>query len=223
MDSLFLDPAKEILVKVISFVWLSMVALVIIVIGWLLSKGIRSIVSRILKALKVDRLSEKAGIAKFLAKGGVSGNLSDLIAVIVYWLFMLVVVMVTANVLGLKSVAALMDKIVLYIPNLLAALIVLFAGALLAVFLKKLVQTAARNAGMAHARSMGFIAHSVIMLFAVIIALEQLKIGVSVLSQFITILFGSIGLALALSFGLGCRGIAEEAVRSFLEKQKNKK
>ena len=115
MDSLFLDPAKEILVKVISFVWLSMVALVIIVIGWLLSKGIRSIVSRILKALKVDRLSEKAGIAKFLAKGGVSGNLSDLIAVIVYWLFMLVVVMVTRYQMTLRQELSLAKYVQNYI------------------------------------------------------------------------------------------------------------
>jgi len=143
-----------------------------------------------------------------------------LIALIVYWLLMLIVIMVTANVLGLTTVAELMDKIVLYVPNVLAALIVLVIGALLAVFVRKVVETTAKNAGLTHAKGMGVLTHTVIVIFAVIIALEQLKIGITVLSQFITIILGSIGLALALSFGLGCKDLAAKAMQNFLEKTK---
>jgi hypothetical protein len=180
-------------------------------------------VSRVLQSMQLNKLAERAGIAKFLAKGEVKYTLSDLIALIIYWLLMLIVIMITANVLGLTTVAELMDKVVLYIPNVLAALIILVIGALLAVFVRKVVETTTKNAGLTHARGMGVIAHSTIVIFAAIIALEQLKIGITVLSQFITIILGSIGLALALAFGLGCKDLAAKAMVSFLEKTKTVK
>ncbi|MFH1061280.1 MAG: hypothetical protein V1747_00135 [Candidatus Omnitrophota bacterium] len=218
METLFFDPAREMLEKIMSFVSLSMVALLVVVIGWVIAKGIRSLVSRVLKIIKLDKISEKAGIARFLSKGDVKYKLSDLIALIIYWLIMLIVIMVTANVLGLNTVAELMDKIVLYIPNVLASMIVLVIGALFAVFLRKIVETTAKNAGLTHAKEMGMLTHTIIIIFAVIIALEQLRIGITVLSQFITIIIGSIGLALALAFGLGCKDIAAKSMESFLKK-----
>jgi hypothetical protein len=223
MDTLFFDPAREMLEKIISFVSLSMVALLVVVIGWVAAKGIRSLVSRILKLFKLDKISEKAGIARFLSKGEIKYKLSDLVALIVYWLLMLVVIMITANVLGLNSVAELMDKLVLYIPNVLAAMIVLVMGALFAVFLRKLVETTAKNAGLTHAKEMGVLTHTIIIIFSVIIALEQLRIGITVLSQCITIIIGSIGLALALAFGLGCKDIAARSMESFLQRTKSNK
>ncbi|MCP4649392.1 MAG: hypothetical protein GY853_04835 [PVC group bacterium] len=222
MDTLFFDPAREMLEKIVGFVSLGIVALLVVIIGWVISKGVRSLVSRLLKAIKLDKLSERAGIAKFLSKGEIKYNLSDLIALIIYWLLMLIVLMVTANVLGLTTVAELMDKIVIYIPNVIAALIILVIGALFAVFLRKVVETTAKNAGLTHAKGMGMLTHTIIVVFAVIIALEQLKIGITVLSQFITIILGSIGLALALAFGLGCRDIAGKTMHDFLEKTRFK-
>jgi hypothetical protein len=223
METLFFDPAREMLEKIVSFVSLSMVALLVVVIGWIIAKGIRSLVSRVLKLLRLDKISEKAGIAKFLKKGDVKYQLSELIALIIYWLLMLIVIMLTANVLGLDAVADLMDKIVLYIPNVLAAMIVLVIGALFATFLRKVVETTSKNAGLTHAKQMGMLTHTIIMVFAVIIALEQLRIGITVLSQCITIIIGSIGLALALAFGLGCKDLAAKSMESFLSRTKNKK
>ncbi|MBU2063514.1 MAG: hypothetical protein KKF93_03875 [Candidatus Omnitrophica bacterium] len=223
MESLFFDPVREMVERILSFVSLTMVAFLVVVIGWIIAKTIRSLVARVLKAVKLDKLSERAGIAKFLSKGEIKYNLSDLIAILVYWLLMLIVIMVTANVLGLTTVAELMDKIVFYIPNVLAALIVLVIGALLAVFVRKVVETTSKNAGLTHAKGMGMLAHTVIVIFAIIIALEQLKIGITILSQFITVILGSVGLALALSFGLGCKEIAAQIVKDFLEKNMVKK
>ncbi|MDD5746363.1 MAG: hypothetical protein PHO30_03775 [Candidatus Omnitrophica bacterium] len=221
METLFYDPAREMLEKIISFASLSLVALLVVVIGWIISKGVRSLISRMLKKMKLDKLSERSGIAKFLSKGEIKYTLSDLIALIIYWLLMLITIMVTANVLGLTVVAELMDTVVLYVPNVLAALMVLVIGALIAVFVRKVVETTSKNAGLTHAKSMGILTHTVIVVFSVIIALEQLKIGVTILTQCITIMIGSVGLALALAFGLGCKDIAAKAMLSFLETTKS--
>lgn len=225
METLLFDPAREMLVRMMEFVSAGFVAFIVITIGWIISKGVRSLVSRVLKALKVDRLSERIGVAKFLSKGEVKYKLSDLIALILYWMLMLIVIMVTANVLGLTTVAELIDKIVIYIPNVLAALMILVIGALFAVFLRKIVETTVKNAGLSYAKGMGMLTHTIIVIFSVIIAMEQLKIGITVLSQFITIILGSVGLAVGLAFGLGCKEIAGKAMYNFLLKHdpKNKR
>jgi len=225
METLFYDPAREMLEKIVSFASLSLVALLVVVIGWIVSKGVRSLVARVLKKMQLDKLAERSGIAKFLSKGEVKYTLSDLIALIIYWLLMLITLMITANVLGLTVVAELMDTVVLYIPNVLAALMVLVIGALLAVFVCKVVETTSKNAGLTHAKTMGVLTHTIILVFSVVIALEQLKIGVTILTQCITIIIGSVGLAAALAFGLGCKDLAAKAMLSFLEttKSANKK
>ncbi len=223
METLFFDPAREVLEKMVSFISLSLVALIIIGVGWVLAKSARGIISRILKAIKLDKLGESSGLSEYLRKGDIKYTISDLVAVIVYWLIMLIVIMITANVLGLTIVAELLDKIVLYIPNVLAAMIVLVIGSLFAVFLRRVVETTAENAGLSHSRGLGMLVHVIIVVFAVIIALEQLRIGITILSQFLTIILGSVGLALALAFGLGSKEIAGEAVRDLMEKTRNKK
>jgi len=223
MESIFLDPVRQMWERILNFASLGILALLVIVIGWIISKAVRGLVARLLKMLKLDQLSERAGIDKFLEKGEIKYKLSDLIALIIYWVLMLIVIMITANVLGLTTVAELMDKIVLYIPNVIAALFVLIIGALLAAFLQKVVETTAKNAGLTHAKEMGVLTHTVIVIFAIIVALEQLKIEINVLSQFMTIILGSIGLALALSFGLGCKDIAAKSLQNFLERSKTKK
>ena len=222
METLLFDPAMEMLQKIIDFVSSGFVALIVIIIGWIIAKGIRSLVSRVLKALKVDKLSERTGVAKYLSKGEVKYKLSDLIALLIYWMMMLIVIMVTANVLHLTTVAELIDKIVIYIPNVLAALIILVFGALFAVFLRKIVETTAKNSGLSHAKGMGMLTHAIIVVFSVTIALEQLKIGITVLSQFITIILGSVGLAVGLAFGLGCKDLAGKFMHDFMIKHDNK-
>jgi len=223
MEALFLDPIREMLQKIVGFVSLGVIAILVIVVGWVVSKTLRRLVVRILKAIKLDIIAKRAGITKFLSKGEIKYTLSELIALMIYWLLMLVVIMVTANVLGLTTVAELMEKIVLYIPNVIAALIVLVIGAMTAILIRKVVETTANNAGLSHAKGMGLLTHAIIVIFAVIIALEQLKIGGTVLSQFITIILGSIGLAVALAFGLGCKDIVAKTMQDFMDKTNSKK
>ncbi len=223
MGGLIFDPAREMLEKIVKFVSIGIVALLVILIGWIVSKAVRSLTSKMLKAVNIDKLSERSGLAKYLYKGDVRYELSDLIALIIYWLLMMVVIMVTANVVGLTTVDELMDKIILYIPNVIVALFILVLGASSAIFLRKLVETTAKNAGLTHARSLGVLTHTVMIVFAVFIALGQLKIGITILAQVITIVLGSLGLAFALAFGLGCRDIAGKIMQEFLEKSKAKK
>jgi small-conductance mechanosensitive channel len=217
-----LEPAKMILDQIGQFVINILLVLVILVIGWLLAKMIKSIVTKLLRALKLDELSDRIELESLLAKGGIKYSLSELLGVVVYWLAILVTFMVAVNSVGLTVAADLLNRVVLYIPNIIAAIFILILGMFVATLLKNIIQTIATNAGLAEEKLLGKIVEMLVMVFVIVMALEQLNIGAKTLQLILSIVLGALGLGVALAFGLGCKEIAGKIVAEFLDKIKKK-
>jgi hypothetical protein len=217
-----LEPAKLILEQIGQFMVNVLLVLVILVIGWLVAKVIRTVVTRLLRVVKLDDLSDRIELESLLAKGGIKYSLSELIGVIVYWLALLVTFMVAVNAIGLTVAADLLNRIVLYIPNIIAAVFILILGMFVSALLKNIVLTIATNAGLSEEKLLGKVVESLVMIFAIVMALEQLNIGAHTLQLLLSIILGALGLGVALAFGLGCKDIAGKAVAEFLDKIKKK-
>lgn len=217
-----LEPARTVLSQIGQFVINILLVLIILIIGWLIAKIIRTIVTKALRAIKLDELSDRIELEALLEKGGISYSLSELIGIICYWLALLVTFMVAINSIGLTIAADLLNKVVLYIPNVIAAIFILILGMFAATILKNIVLTAANNAGISQGKLLGKIVEVVIALFVIFIALEQLNIGIRITEMTLGIALGTIGLGLALAFGLGCKDIAGKFMDDFLDKLKKK-
>ena len=214
-----LSPAKMILTQVSQFVGSLLLVFVLLILGWMISTFIIKIaVTKILKLLKVDELSHRIELDLVLAKGGINSTLSDLIGGIFYWLSLLITFVVTLNAVGLTVAAELLQKVVLFIPNIIAAIFILIIGMFAAVILRNIVRTAANNAGISQANFVSNIAEVVVIVFAVATALEQLQIGARIVELTIGIVLGSLGLGFAIAFGLGCKDIVGKTVNDFLNK-----
>ncbi len=223
MDRLALivaDPVKAMLIKIWSYIPTIVGAIIILVIGWIIAKFVEAIVVRALKASRLDVVSDKAGIANMLAQGEVKFTLSELVGVMVYWIVMLSVLAAALNALNLTVAGDLLSRLVAYIPNIIIAIFVLVLGSFLATFVAGVVRTAVGNAGMGNAKLLAKITHTVLIVFAGIIAIEQLNIATAFVAFAVNIILASIGLALAISFGLGCKDIAAKAMSDLLNKVK---
>jgi hypothetical protein len=223
MQNVLVEPAKLVVTQIGQFVVSVLLVLVILVIGWIISKIIKALITRVLKAVKLDQLSERIELSALLSKGGITYTLSELIGVIFYWLALLVTFVVAVNAIGLTVAADLLNKIVLYVPNIVAAIFILVLGMFVATVLKNIVKTAANNAGLSQSTFLARCVEVVVMIFALIIALEQLNINAGVIEKAVSILLAAVGLAFALAFGLGCKDIAARAANDFLDKLKSKK
>ncbi|HNW39728.1 MAG TPA: hypothetical protein PL125_04300 [Candidatus Omnitrophota bacterium] len=217
-----LEPARTVLAQISQFMVNALLVIIILLIGWLLSKVIRSVVSKTLKTAKINELSSRIELDKLLNKGGISYTLSDLVGIICYWLGLLITFMVAVNSVGLTIAADLLNKVVLYIPNVIAALFILILGMFVSTLLKNIVQTAANNAGLSQGKLLSQIVETIVIAFAVFVGLEQLQIGIRITELTISIVLGSLGLGLALAFGLGCKEIAGKFVAELIEKLKKK-
>jgi len=217
-----LEPARSVLTQISQFMVNVLLVIVILIIGWLISKVFKAVVSRALKTIKIDTLSSRIELDKILSKGGITYSLSDLVGIICYWLGLLVTFMVAINAIGLTIAAELLNKVVLYIPNVIAGIFILIIGMFAATALKNIVKTAANNAGLSQGKLLGQVVEVVVMIFTVFVGLEQLNIGIRVTELTIAIILGSFGLGLALAFGLGCKDVAGRFVSELVEKLKKK-
>jgi uncharacterized membrane protein (DUF4010 family) len=160
-------------------------------------------------------------VNEFLKKGDITKSPSEIIGTLVYWFIMILVIIASLDALGLPIVSDILNSIFLYIPNVVAAIIVLILGFLVGNLLAAVVRTAASNAGFKAADSMGNLALYAIVIFSVAIALDQLDIGEEIVAAAFIIAFGAFALALALAFGLGGRDAAADYLKRWLEEKKS--
>jgi hypothetical protein len=214
------EPVKAMLVKIWGYIPNIFAAIVILVVGWFIAKLIETIVARVLKLVRLDVASEKSGIAKMLAQGGIKATLSEIIGGIVFWVVIFVVIATAMNVVYLVIAADILSRLVAYVPNILGAIFILILGTLLASFVAAIVRTAASNAGIDNAKTLAEVTKIVLVIFAIIMAIEQLGIGVAIINLAVSIILASAGLAIAIAFGLGCKDIAGKAIVDMLNKMK---
>lgn len=218
-----LEPGKLVIAQVGSFLIDVMLVLIIFLIGWILSNIVKTVISKLLAAAKFDVLSERIELKKLLANGGITAPLSDIVGIVCYWLGILITFVVAVNAIGLTIAADLLSKVVLFVPNVVSAIFIIIVGMFAVTFLQNIVRTAAANAGITQVNLLIKMVEIVIMIFVVTLALEQLKISIRIIEMTIGILLGSLGLGLALSFGIGCKDIAAKIVNDFIEKVRTHK
>jgi hypothetical protein len=188
-------------------------ALLIIAVGSALARFLRSLVVRLVDTLSVSKAIRNTPVEHFFKEGGVTNRVEEVLGTIFYWLVMLVVLYTSVSVLGLTSLSLLFERVLVYLPHILAAILVLFFGILLAGFVESLVKGSIRSMDGRSGRLLGKISSYLVMTIAVLVAVSELGIA----RDFILILFigfiTTISLGLGLALGLG----GKDLVRKLLD------
>lgn len=219
LDNAILQPLQNLLSLVYEFLPNLFAMILLVVVGLIITIVIKKIVCLLLKLLKFDSLSYRMGFSKILEKAGIRSKPTQVLGKFVYWFLLIVFIMLALNALKVEALDTLISQFFLFLPNLVAGLILFFAGYLLSIFLERTILIAAVNAGVQFAKFLARGVQILVLLFSLAIALEQIGIGQSIVTASFTIMFGGIVLALALALGLGGR----ELGREWLEKQFGKK
>jgi hypothetical protein len=198
-----LDSLKNFWAQILSVLPALLVAVGLLVAGWIVARLLRRGAIRLLRLLRVDALAEKAGVEDFLLQGGVRYTTVTLVAELLYWLVLVTVVLAALDTLGMENAGTLFNKIFSYVPSVIVAVLVLMLGAFVARLARAVTFTYLSNVGISGADVIGHIAQWAILLFVVTIALEQLSIGGQIIISAFQIAFGAFCLAMAIAFGLG--------------------
>jgi len=216
-------PFEEMGRRVLNFMPSLIGALVILLLGCMLASIIQKVVTRFLKLARLDTVSEKTGIANVLTKGDINYTLSEIIGVLIYWLLALVVVLSALNALQLTVAADLLNKVVLYVPNVIASVFILVLGIFFSTIVANTVRTTAANAGIRQARSLGQATQLIIAILVFVEALKQLGIDTSLVDLILKGIIFALALGVGLAIGLGCKDLASKHVNQFVESFRAKK
>ena len=208
---MLLEPIRESLHQIGAFLPRLLLAVLILIVGWLVAKGVRFAIVRALRALNFNVITEKAGIDHFLQQGGSDIDTVQVLGGLFYWLVILAALMIAFNSLDLAYVTDLIGRIVLFVPRVMVAVVILVFGAYFARFVATALATYLRNIGVGESALIGRLALYAIMAFVIMIALDQIGLG-DLIRQTFLIVVAAIALAMALAFGLGGQRRAAELI-----------
>lgn len=200
---ILLEPVRALLAQIGAFAPRLALALLVLVIGWLLAKGARFALEKGLRAINFNVLTERAGVDGFLEQGGIGLDTTAIFGILAYWLVILAALVISFNSLGLTYITDLLGQVVLFVPKVIVALLILVFGAYFGRFISGTVTTYCRNVGVSDGELLGKIAQYAIIVFVVLIALDQVNVGGTIIRETFLILLAGVVLALALAFGLG--------------------
>ncbi|HEX9109032.1 MAG TPA: hypothetical protein VF832_17415 [Longimicrobiales bacterium] len=194
-------------------------ALGILLAGFAIAKMIERGTDLFLHRIGFDRWMRDGGVIEALERAGTSLDPSTVLAKLVFWTVMLLVILLAANALGVEAVSSLFAELLAYIPNVIAAVIVLVLGILLGEFVKDLVLASA--GGLPGGPTLARAAKVSVILLSVFMALEQLDIAQDIVLVFFIAVVGAGALAAGIAFGLGAQGIAAEISREWYDRSRH--
>jgi hypothetical protein len=209
--NMLLEPVRESLHQIATFLPRLLLAIFILILGWVIAKGVRFAIVRALRAVNFNIVTDKAGIDHFLKQGGASFDTIAVLGGLFYWLVILAAVMVAFNSLDLAYVTDLIGRIVLFVPKVMVAVLILVFGTYFARFVAAAVATYLHNVGVGEAALVGRLVLYAITIFVIMIALDQMGLG-DIIRQTFLIIVAAIALGLAISFGFGGRRRAAELI-----------
>jgi len=186
---------------------------ILILAGWLVAAVVRSLLGRALRAIRFDRWCEQMGIGQVLRRAEIRRAPSHLLAQAFFWLLFLFFLVVGLEQLEIALVSRTLAAVFGYLPRVVAALLILVGGFLLANFLARAALLAAVNAHLASARLLAGGVRVLIISIALAMALEQLALAAHIVVAAFSIFFGGVTLALAIAFGLAGRDLARDVLR----------
>ena len=198
-----LDTTREFLHQAAALLPRLVLALFVLLVGWLVAKIVRFAIEKALRAVNFNVLTERAGTDHFLQHGGLRGDTTTLFGLLAYWVVIIAALMIACSGLGLVYITDLLQRLELFAPKVLVAGLVIVLGSYFARFVGESIETYCRSAQLPDGDMLGKIARYLIMAFVLLIALSQLEIGGDILERTFLIILAGVVLALALAFGLG--------------------
>jgi len=183
-------------------------ALVILFVGLVIAAGLAKIVEKLVDALRIDRLLEQLGLGRILERADVRLDSGHFVGVLVQWFFVIITLLAMSDILKLEAFSGFLGQILLYVPNIVVAVLIMLAGVVIAVFLAKLVRASVLAAKLHAAHFLGALTKWSVLVFAFLAALSQLGVAGALINTLIMGFVAMLAIAGGLAFGLGGRDVA---------------
>lgn len=209
------------LYRFVSFLPALVGAAIILILGWFLSGFLANLIERGLRAVGLEGAVERSGIGDFVQRSGTKLTISGIIAKLIKYSIFLIFVQAAANVLGIPQLTEIINRIILFVPNVVVAMAIIVVGSLIARFLSGLVRSSVSELGVGSPNLLATLTQYIVLGFSIIAAIDQLGIAATLINTLLIGLIGSVALAVGLAFGLGGRDVAAQITQRWYESSQN--
>ena len=180
--------------------------LIVLVIGWLIARVVKTIVTKGLEKVGLDKALHSGTTGQYVDRVAPDTKPSSLIGTLAYWFIFLGALAIAVSQLGIPALNNFIASIGAYLPNVIAAIIIFVVAGAIAAAIGGLV---ARTMGdTPTGKVVGSVVPVLVMAIATFMILNQLRIAPEIVTITYAALIGGVFLAMALAFGLGGREVA---------------
>ena len=201
--------------RAIDYIPTALAVVAVLLIGWIIARFLAALARRLARRLELDDIVQSSELARGMEQAKITRSASELIGVLVFWLVFLSFGLVVLENLGLSVAILPMQGLIGFLPRLLAAILILVLGAFLAEIAGKAAQATSASMGVEFHRGLGKAARALVLITAVIVAVDQLGFDVGLLTSLVINTATIIIAGLALAFGLGGREIARNVLAGY--------
>lgn len=190
-------------------------ALILLGIGYLVGKVAGWVVTKVIKKLDLDHYWNRSGIGQ--ATAGSGWSMSRIFGTATKWFIYLFFIAAAVNVLQFPQVSEAINNVWLWVPNVVAFIIVLVIGSLLADFVGSWMQRELPRRGIIGGKTIGLAMTGILYAIVLTVAVTQLRIGEEILTAVITAMVWGLAAAVAIGFGVGLAYGLKEAIPSVIK------
>ena len=190
-------------------------ALVILFIGWLITKLVVKAIRKLLRLAKADKLDDKLNEIEIIEGKKVNFDTITIISKFIKWVMYIVLIIMVSDVMGLEIISNQISELLSYLPQLFAALIIFTLGLLFANFIKKSLKSFFESMDLSGGKFIAQVVFFLLLVFISITALNQAGIDTTIITSNITMIMAAFLLAFALAFGLGAKNVFSKLMHTF--------
>lgn len=194
-------------------------ALIVLVLGLLVAVVLALVARSIMRKIGIDKLSRNAGVDAMMHEGGLKSTPSQLIGKMVFWLVFFATLMPATELLGITELTRLTESFVTFLPRIIAAIIIVVFGFVVANFLRHTVQSSHNSLGLTSTKTIGGMVYGLTVAITIVVALGQLGMDTQLLYTVLITIIASMSFAIALAVGLGGREMAHNLVAGFYARE----
>ena len=190
-------------------------AILILLLGWIVTKIIIFLLKRVLKFVKIDQLTAKINHMKLFGKSDIKFGITNAIVIFVKWILFLVFLIIASDIMNWTIVSEEIGNLLRYLPRLFSAIALFMIGIYIAKFVKKAIQGFYESFDLAGSKIISTLVFYIIAVIITITALNQAGIDTTVVTNNVTVILGAFLLAISIGFGLGSKEVIGDLLRTF--------
>jgi Conserved TM helix len=197
-------------------------ALIVLIIGLVVAAGLGLLVEKIFEAIHLDGFLVKLGVKPYFDRAGLKLRVSYFLGRLVYWFIVLAFLLAVSDSLGLYALSGFLTSILNYLPNVIAAVLIMLVAVVVASFLRRTVVASVMGAKLAAPHFLGALVWWTVVIFGFFAALEQLNVAAMIIQTFVTGFIAMLALAGGLAFGLGGKDYAHHLLDKLKDRTEGK-